>query len=427
MPAGSPVTTTSTHPTSRPHVIFVAAIGRTLELFLEPYVNSFLERDWVVTVASSTRPRFHERVQKRVSFARIPFSRDVRRMDRHILSTLCLRRLIRTVRPRLLHVHTPIAAALARIASAHCPHVRRLYYAHGFAFSYRERNIWWLVERCLRPLTDSLVVLNHEDQSSAVDRLGYPRGSVTRSPGIGFDIEKYEASTLAEVPPHEALSDLPAAAKIVAVVGRLEAVKRVELALLGFAAVKDPNVWLVFCGEGVEHTKLCRLAKCLGVHERVLFLGWLSDVRPILARASTLLFLSRQEGLPLSVLESAAAGLPIVAFRIKGVEDILNGSPGWLIPSAPSPSAVAGAIRQALGLSPPLRDLSGRVLRFTIEQSLRAHDEALRYVLDAGTPSVRPIPMEHAGDASGSSPEERGCDGAEPAKPAGGFSTSSMP
>lgn len=116
-------------------------------------------------------------------------------------------------------------------------------------------------------------------------------------------------------------------------VGRVVHQKGLDLGLRALAGLKDLEWEWFIAGDGSQMSALRSLANELGLAERVHFLGWQS--REQLAKwyqqANLFLFPSRHEGMPNAVLEAMASGLPVVATRIAGTEElVLDGVTGEL-------------------------------------------------------------------------------------------------
>jgi glycosyltransferase involved in cell wall biosynthesis len=120
-------------------------------------------------------------------------------------------------------------------------------------------------------------------------------------------------------------------------------------------------------GGGQCHDQLTRQATELGVAEHVCFLGSVRDVPRLLSRASMFVLPSLSEGIPLTVLEAMARGLPVVATRVGGVpEVVVHGQTGLLVPSG-DPAALAQAIL-TLRHDPSRRVAMGQNGRKTVEE-----------------------------------------------------------
>jgi glycosyltransferase involved in cell wall biosynthesis len=123
--------------------------------------------------------------------------------------------------------------------------------------------------------------------------------------------------------------------------GRLEPVKDYPLLLHAMALTPRACVLLI-AGSGSQKADLRRLACTLGLADRVHFLGFQADVLPWLQAADAFVLTSRYEGLPMSLIEAAACGLPAVATDVPGTREVLlDGETGWLSPASPPPLAKA--------------------------------------------------------------------------------------
>jgi len=107
---------------------------------------------------------------------------------------------------------------------------------------------------------------------------------------------------------------------------------------------EEADLRVEVAGGGPCLEDLKRLVVELGIAERVTFLGEVRDVPAVLARARLFVLPSRSEGIPLTVLEAMARGLPVVATRVGGLpEVVVEGKTGYLVPPA-DPAALAEAI-----------------------------------------------------------------------------------
>jgi glycosyltransferase involved in cell wall biosynthesis len=94
------------------------------------------------------------------------------------------------------------------------------------------------------------------------------------------------------------------------------------------------DVRFVMVGDGGLRSQAEKLARRLGVAEKVLFCGWWDDIPGLLAATTVSVLTSRHEGLPRAVVESLAAGVPVVATAVDGtVEVVRHGINGLLAPA----------------------------------------------------------------------------------------------
>ncbi len=107
-------------------------------------------------------------------------------------------------------------------------------------------------------------------------------------------------------------------------VGRLEYQKNHEHLIIAFYKIKDlfPDLRLLIVGDGSLKEKLVSLTKKLGVHDRVIFLGYKNNPWKYIKRAKAFIMTSYFEGLPLVLIESMYLKLPIVAYSIDSVREL---------------------------------------------------------------------------------------------------------
>jgi glycosyltransferase involved in cell wall biosynthesis len=187
----------------------------------------------------------------------------------------------------------------------------------------------WSLQRCARSVCVSSAV-----RSAAAARAPWalPRLDVIRN---GVDLTRFSPS-----PPPRA--DAPLS---LALVGRLEPRKGVDLALRALA--RFPGVRLEIAGDGPSRSELMRLARALGLGDRVAFHGRLDDVRGVIRRAHAVVCSSRSEGLGLALLEAMAMARPVLGFAVGGVSEIVqHDQTGWLTGEL-APAALAALIARA--------------------------------------------------------------------------------
>lgn len=125
---------------------------------------------------------------------------------------------------------------------------------------------------------------------------------------------------------------------------RLEHQKGVDV--LVEAVARIPVVRLVVAGSGSQEQALRELAGRLGVHDRVHFVGWLSRVEELLADIDLFVLPSRNEALPLALVEAMQGGVPVVATDVGSVGEVVrDGDTGLLVPPE-NPKLLEKAIRR---------------------------------------------------------------------------------
>jgi glycosyltransferase involved in cell wall biosynthesis len=130
-------------------------------------------------------------------------------------------------------------------------------------------------------------------------------------------------------------------------IGRLLAFKGGSLVLRAVAA--SPEWQLVICGSGPDQARLQRLAKRLGIQNRVFFAGWVprSQIASLMAESDALLFPSLHDESPATVLEARENGLPVICLD-RGGAAVLAGEGALVVPAAGGSRAVIRRLIAAL-------------------------------------------------------------------------------
>ena len=139
--------------------------------------------------------------------------------------------------------------------------------------------------------------------------------------------------------------------KLIAVVANMNVKSKghLELVLAGTEICHEfPEARFLFIGDGVERSHLERMVGELDLRDHFIFLGRRNDVAEILACCDLFVLPSSAEGLPNSVLEAMAAGVPVVATRVGGIPEIIEDRVGGLLVPAQDPRALAAAIAETL-------------------------------------------------------------------------------
>jgi glycosyltransferase involved in cell wall biosynthesis len=130
-----------------------------------------------------------------------------------------------------------------------------------------------------------------------------------------------------------------------AIVSRLVRLKQIDLAIRALRQI--PSALLNIVGEGREFSSLRTLARAEGVESRVIFHGFQSDPRPVIANSHAAINCSRTESLSLSLIEAAAMQRPAVAFAVGGTPEVVrDGHTGWLAKEC-SLGALTAAMKEA--------------------------------------------------------------------------------
>ncbi len=266
-----------------------------------------------------------------IDLVRFPFNiRNVKAYEQ-------LNNLIKKENISVIHCNTPIGGALGRLCGKKTKHIKIFYTAHGFHF-YKgaplvNNCIYKPMEKYLAHYSDVIITMNEEDYHVAKTMKLRKSGHVYKVNGVGINTTDYQNININKEDYRNWLS-LENDDFVCIAMGDLIKRKNYEMALRGIALCKNPKIHYLICGNGPEKNNLQDLAKNLGIREQVHFLGYRTDIKELLAISDCFLFTSLQEGLPRSLMEAMASGLPCIISDIRGNRDlIINNVHGYLIKS----------------------------------------------------------------------------------------------
>ncbi|MFC6439289.1 glycosyltransferase [Bowmanella sp. JS7-9] len=155
---------------------------------------------------------------------------------------------------------------------------------------------------------------------------------------------------------------LPEGAHLIGCAARLESVKGVDIAIDALACL-SPGIHLTIAGSGSMLSALQEQVSRLNLDERVHWLGHCEDMPAFYQALDLFCLSSRQEGMPLSLLEAQACDVPCVASHVGGTQEAVCPKTGALVP-AEDATRLAAALAAML-LNPP----SGSPRQFVLEQA----------------------------------------------------------
>ena len=181
----------------------------------------------------------------------------------------------------------------------------------------------------------------------------------------GIDVKQYSDSSLTRKEARIRLGLPDKEVFVYGTVGRLVETKGQEVLLKAFARVyeKYSESWLILVGDGRLESELRSLAAELNIDERVVFMGYRTDIPEVLKAYDVFVFPSIAEGMPLALLEAMAAELPVIASRVGGVLEILNTPELGTMVSAHSVDDLASAMEGLCRTSEEKRYEIGKALR----------------------------------------------------------------
>lgn len=321
-------------------ILYVSTISNTINAFLIPHIQILIDQGHHVDIACNVQRKIDVSLINQgckvfdIKFQRSPLKKD------NYLAYMKLKKIINDEGYNIVHTHTPVASVCTRLACRNMKNVKVFYTAHGFHFyegaPFTNWVVYYPIEKCLSIYTDVLITINQEDYQRS--KRSFKAGRVEYIPGVGLDTEKFTSVTIEKSVKRRELG-LPEDAFVLLSVGELNKNKNHEIVIKAIARLNNSRICYVICGTGPLENYLRDLASTLGVGNQVKLLGFRNDIAEICKATDIFVFPSLREGLPVSLMEAMAAGLPVLCSDIRGNRDLItNRKGGYLV----SPNDVGG-------------------------------------------------------------------------------------
>jgi len=334
----------------------ITGLGRAgAEIQVRDLALSFKHRGHAVEVVSLTEPKAFvaELEADGISVVCLNMHREHKNPGTFFRAARKLRRHVRSSRPDVVHAHMVHANILARLALAYKSVAPLICTAHNITEGGAVRD--WAYRLTNWASTLDTTISHTATRRFLDDKVFRKHKTVTVYNGI--DSDRY----------------VPCAQDVVGrefrwiAVGRLHAQKDYPTLLDAMARCADATLDIV--GQGDLYEALQRQVHRLGLKDRVRFLGLRDDVPDLLPAYDGFVLSSAWEGFGLVVAEAMASGLPVVATRSGGPQEIVgeDETAGFLV-SPRSPDALTAAMRRLMKLTPAQRKKMGMAGRNRVQE-----------------------------------------------------------
>ena len=337
-------------------ILYVATVRSHIGQFHMPVIHKLVEDGHEVHAA------FHDNSADKkgldlsvihqtfeIPFVRSPYSLQ------NVKAYFALKRVIRAGHYDIIHCHTPVGAMLTRLAARteRKKGTKVFYTAHGFHFYKGAPQKNWLffypVEKLLSGLTDVLITINQEDYDLAV-RKHFRAGKIVKIDGVGVDLSKFSVASPEEREQARAAFGLKPEQFVLLYAADLSVRKNQPMIFRALARLKDecPNIVAWMPGQPILKDEYERQCRELGISSMVHFMGYRRDIDKLLTACDCVVSSSRQEGLPINLIEAAASGKYIIATDVRGNADVVKQSGYGSLVKLNDDEAMAREIQKAV-------------------------------------------------------------------------------
>ncbi|HHV84016.1 MAG TPA: glycosyltransferase family 4 protein [Tepidanaerobacter syntrophicus] len=333
-------------------ILYVTTVSNTVNAFLIPQIRLLVDRGHQVDVAFSIVHEVDPEIAKLgCKVHNVEFQRSPLRKENYVAYNK-IKKIITDGRYDIVHVHTPVASFVTRLACRNIHNLTVIYTVHGFHFFKGAPTKNWLLyyplEKLAAKWTDVVITMNEEDYISASKMKCRRLNSVYRVNGVGVNLEKFSPVNSVVKKKLREESGFNNEDFILFYAAELNYNKHQDLLIKTINLLKNkiPNIKLLLAGDGNLQEEYEKQAKNLGLSERIHFLGYREDVSNLLKISDVAVASSRREGLPVNVIEAMATGLPLIVTDCRGQRDLVSdGENGYVVGIDDAESFVTAIIK----------------------------------------------------------------------------------
>jgi glycosyltransferase EpsD len=310
-------------------VLVTAHLGRHFRIFGHYDYKVLLKMGHEVHIAANFIEEIDyfedDKIYKhQIDFDRNPFSMQ------NFTAMRQLEKLLDDVHFDIIHTQSPSGGVVTRFAARKTRKrgTKIIYTPHGFHFfngaPLKNWLLYYNIEKFLGYFTDTIITINDEDFKNASRKLTV--NDVRLIHGVGIDLDKFRPETNGKKIELRKKYGYTEHDFILVYAGELSYRKHQDMLIDVISIVKEqiPKIKLLLAGVGIMSEHYMQYAKELGVEENVHFLGYRKDITNLMLISDIAVSSSRQEGLPVNIMEAMATGLPLVVTGCRGNRDLVD-------------------------------------------------------------------------------------------------------
>lgn len=328
---------------SKGKILQVSAVATTMDKQLRPLIEASIEAGYEVHLACDDDGYLEKLRKDGFITHQIHFDRKIN-IRSNIKSIIELYKLMKFYKYDIVHVHTPVASILGRVAAKLAKIKHIVYTAHGYYFhegmSKKEYNFYYNIEKYFAKLaTEYLLLQSKEDYELSVNKKFKSKYRIIHL-GNGVDIKnkfnpnKYSDKQIIELKKSLGIRERDF---VICFIGRFVKEKGIIELVAAFQRLqKEKNyVKLLLIGDLNESEREQGISKFIDdwkKNENIIFTGVRSDIPELLLASDIFVLPSYREGLPRSIVEAMAMKRPVIATNIRGCrEQVIDYQTGFLV------------------------------------------------------------------------------------------------
>ena len=310
-------------------ILYVTTIATSINAFLVPHIKYLIDEGYEVDVATNIDVEINEElIKKGVRIFNIPFQRNplsLKNKDAY----KDIQKLYQKEKYDIVHVHTPVASFVTRLALKNEKNLKIVYTCHGFHFYKGGSPINWLLfyplEKIAAKWTDTLVTINSEDYEIAKGFTLRNNGQVFELHGVGIEKDKYVTENFDKSEYRKKLG-LNDDDFVILVLAELNKNKNHIQLIKAMNLLKDkyPNIKAIFAGTGPLEDDIKKKIKENRLEDKISLLGWRNDIKELINSSDLVGLFSKREGLGKCLLEAMICGKCVIATNTRGPRELIQ-------------------------------------------------------------------------------------------------------
>jgi glycosyltransferase involved in cell wall biosynthesis len=241
-----------------------------------------------------------------------------------------IREIIQKFKPDIVHTHASKAGALGRLAALHENVSAKVHTYHGNVlqgyFSPLKSEIFKGIERYLGHHTNALIAISPKQQIELIQQHRIAPAHKVHVIPLGFDLLRFQVNQLRSRQIFREKYGLAEGDIAIGIIGRMAPVKQHDVFIKAFASARAAGLPLkaFLIGDGDLRDVLETQCRTLGLtNEHIIFTSWIKQVEEVLHGLDIVALSSVNEGTPVSLIEAAACGKPVVSTKAGGTENVV--------------------------------------------------------------------------------------------------------
>lgn len=366
-------------------ILFVARLAEHIRHFHIPYIDWLKSMGYQVDLITCG----DEEIENIDKHYKVPMDRSPIKL-KNVKAYYQMKNIVDHGEYDLIHCHMPLTGMLTRFAArkARSNGTKVIYTAHGFHFFKGASLINWLIyypaEKIASYFTDDMITINQEDYNFSEKYLNSKNNTLVN--GVGIDSSKFKLPESDEKVQLRVKHSISKDSFVLIYVAELSHRKHQDMLIEVARLLKPhiPKLQILLVGRGVKHQEYLAMIESYDLQDTVKLLGYRSDVEELMMLSDLAVSTSRQEGLPVNIMEAMGTGLPAVVTNCRGNRDLITHLENGVVVDMDDVESMAVAVQ---------RLYEDRNLR--IEMGNSGHGKIAAYSMDTVLKQMKTVYLTH--------------------------------